>query len=189
MTGFRVVSSTTRAESGFLRLDELEVEAPDGERFQRSVLRHPGAVMVVPLDDDGEHVFLVRQYRAAMDCELLEVPAGKRDVDDEPPEATAARELEEEIGRHPGRLVKLCEAYMSPGFTDEYAHMYLGLELREIDSPHAATHEEDAMTVERVRLDDLHRLIASGELIDAKSIVSLLLARDYLAGEHPGMES
>jgi len=189
VSGFRVVSSTTRAESGFLRLDELEVEAPDGERFERSVLRHPGAVMVVPMDEDGKHVFLVRQYRAAMDRELLEVPAGKRDVDDEPPEETARRELEEEIGRHPGRLVKLCEAYMSPGFTDEYAHMYLGLELREIESPHAAKHEEDAMTVERHLLDDVYKLVANGELIDAKSIVSMLLARDYLAGEYAGMKT
>lgn len=188
MTSFRVVSSTARAESGFLRLDELEVEAPDGERFQRSVLRHPGAVMVVAMDDDGKHLFLVRQYRAAMDRELLEVPAGKRDVDDEPPEATAARELEEEIGRTPGRLVKLCEAYMSPGFTDEYAHMYLGRDLRPVESAHAATQEEGAMTVERYALDDVYELIASGELIDAKSIVSMLLARAYLAGEYPGMQ-
>ena len=189
MSAFRVVASTTRAESGFLRLDELEIEGSDGERFQRSVLRHPGAVMVVPVDDDGQHVFLVRQYRASIDRDLLEVPAGKRDVDDEPPEATACRELEEEIGRHPDRLVKLCEAYMSPGFTDEYAHMYCGLDLRTIESAHATTHEESVMTVERYALIDIDGLVAAGELVDAKSIVSLLLARSYLAGEYPGMET
>ena len=189
MSEFRVVKQTTRAESGFLRLDELEVEAADGERFERSVLRHPGAVMAVPVDDDGKHVFLVRQYRASIDGDLLEVPAGKRDVDGEPPATTARRELEEEIGRTPGRLVKLCEAYMSPGFTDEYAHMYCALDLRDFDSAEAATHEEGAMTVERYALADVDRLIATGELVDAKSIVALLLTRSYLAGEFPGMDA
>jgi ADP-ribose pyrophosphatase len=189
VTPFRVVGSTTRVESGFLRLDEVEVEGPDGDRFSRSVVRHPGAVMIVPVDNDREHVFLVRQYRASIDGDVLEVPAGKRDVDGEEPEATACRELEEEIGRHPDRLVKLCEAFMSPGFTDEYAHMYCGLDLRTVETGEPASHEEGAMTVERIRLHDIERLIATRELIDAKSIVSLLLTKLYLSGDYPGMET
>ena len=189
MTPFRVVGSTTRVESGFLRLDEVEIEGADGERFSRSVVRHPGAVMIVPVDDDREHVFLVRQYRASIDADVLEVPAGKRDVDGEAPETTACRELAEEIGRHPDRLVKLCEAFMSPGFTDEYAHMYCGLDLRVVEHAEVATHEEGAMTVERIGLADVERLIATRDLVDAKSIVSLLLTQRYLSGDFPGMEA
>ena len=80
---------------------------------------HPGAVVVVPVDADG-NALLVRQYRVAAGRDLLEVPAGKRDVPGEPPEVTASRELEEEIGRRAGRLRLLCEFFNSPGFTDEH---------------------------------------------------------------------
>jgi 8-oxo-dGTP pyrophosphatase MutT (NUDIX family) len=184
---FRVVGETTRAASAFLELVDVEVESADGERFSRSVVRHPGAVIVVPVDDDGAHVFFVRQYRASVDREVLEVPAGKRDVAGEAPEATAVRELEEEIGRSPNRLVKLCECLTSPGFTDEYSHIYLALDLTDAATSHPTRHEEAEMTLERVALDDVDHLIATGELIDATSILGLELARRFLAGEYPGM--
>src|SRR4051794_13721714 len=76
-------------------------EDPDGEAFERDLVHHPGAVSVVAIEDDGR-VVMVRQYRAAVDAELLEIPAGKRDVEGESPEATAARELEEEVGLRAG---------------------------------------------------------------------------------------
>lgn len=179
MTAFRVVHETTRTEAGFLRVADLEVVGPNGERFVRHVVRHPGAVMVIPVVED-DHVLLVRQYRSAVDRELLEIVAGKRDVDGEAPEDTARRELEEEIGQRPGRLIKLCECFMSPGFTDEYAYVYCALDLVEADDREAASHEEAAMTVERVALSTIDGLIASREIIDAKTIIGLLLARQYL---------
>jgi 8-oxo-dGTP pyrophosphatase MutT (NUDIX family) len=185
VTPFRVVGSTTRARTAFLALEEVEVEAADGDSFTRGVVRHPGAVVVVPVDDDG-CALLVRQYRAALDADLLEVVAGKRDVDDEPPAETARRELEEEVGRRAGRLVPLCEFYNSPGFTDEYTYLYCALDLTELDGPRGVTAEEAAMTIERVALDDVDGLIASGTLTDAKSIIGLVLTRRYLAGEFGG---
>ena len=105
--------------------------APDGEEFDRHVVHHPGAVVVVPVIDDD--AILVRQCRVAAGRELLEVPAGKRDVDGEPPEATANRELEEEIGYRAGRLELLCEFYNSPGFCDEYTHLFLATDLEARD--------------------------------------------------------
>lgn len=189
MTSFRVVSETTRADAGFLRLAEVEVVGPREERFTRAVVRHPGAVMVVPVDADRKHVFMLRQYRAAADRELLEVPAGKRDVHGEAPEHTARRELAEEIGRDAGQLVKLCECFMSPGFTDEYAHIFCGLDLTEATTRHAASHEEADMKIGRVALADVDELIATGELLDAKSIVGLLLTGRYLAGRYAGMRA
>ena len=135
------------------------VAGPDGAEFDRHVVHHPGAVVVVPVDDDGR-VLMVRQYRVAVGAALLEVPAGKRDVDGEPPEATAARELEEELGRVPGRLRALCEFYNSPGFTDEYTYLFLATELGH--SERAATSaEEQAMTIERIAFADVDALIAS----------------------------
>jgi ADP-ribose pyrophosphatase len=152
----------------------------------RHVVRHPGAVVVVPVDTDGAHAFLVRQYRAAVDRELLEVPAGKRDVDGEPPAETARRELSEEIGRRAGRLVLLSEFYNSPGFCDEYSYLYCALDLELLAERDTVTAEEAAMTIERVPVAAVDELVASGELVDAKTIIGLLLTRDYLAGAYRG---
>ena len=106
--------------------------APDGEEFERDVVHHPGAVSVVPIVDEGKGVMLVRQYRAAVDRDLLEIPAGKRDVAGEPPEVTARRELEEEIGMRAGRLEQLAEFYNSPGFCDEHSFVFMALDLEAV---------------------------------------------------------
>jgi 8-oxo-dGTP pyrophosphatase MutT (NUDIX family) len=184
LTSFRVVGSDTLTDTGFIRLAEAQVEGA-GERFTRLIVHHPGAVVVVPVDDD-ETVLMVRQYRAPAGRELLEVVAGKRDVEGEDPETTAQREMQEEIGRRPGRLVKLCEFFNSPGFCDEYTHLFAALDLEELGAPSAVNPEERAMTLERVRLADVDDLIARGRLVDAKSIIGLLLTRRYLAGEYAG---
>ena len=153
---------------------------PDGEEFQRDVVHHPGAVSVVPVVNEGTAVLLVRQYRAAVDRELLEIPAGKRDVDGEPVEHTARRELEEEVGMRAGRLEKLAEFYNSPGFCDEHSFVFMALDLEECASS-AQGVEEQHMTIERVGFDEVAGLVASGALIDAKSLIGLLLAREALA--------
>src|SRR4051812_19994177 len=185
MDDFRVLSSSTLCDAGFLQLARKRVAGPDGEEFDRHVVHHPGAVVVVPVDDDGT-VLMVRQYRVAVGAALLEVPAGKRDVDGEPPETTAARELEEELGRAPGRLRLLCEFYNSPGFTDEYTYLYLATELEPRERA-AVSAEEAAMTIERIAFGDVDALIAARDIVDAKSIIGLQLARRLLAGEYPGM--
>jgi 8-oxo-dGTP pyrophosphatase MutT (NUDIX family) len=182
-SGFRVVGSETLVDAGFLSLSRLHVAASDGEEFDRHVVHHPGAVVVVPVITNrggGSDALLVRQWRVATGRDLLEVPAGKRDVEGEAPETTANRELEEELGYVAGRLDKLCEFYNSPGFCDEYTHLFLATELEE-RTRSAVSHEEAAMTIERVPLDRVDDLIASGELVDAKSIIGLLLARQHLA--------
>jgi len=185
VTGFRVVDSTARCRAGFLAVEELLVAGPDGDRFTRHVVRHPGAVVVVPVD--GDEVIMVRQWRAAVGAELLEVPAGKRDVDGEPPETTAARELAEEIGYRPGRLDPLAEFYNSPGFCDEHTHLYCATDLEALPARDAVSPEEQAMTIERVPLGAAGALVASGLLVDAKSIIGLLLAERHLAGRaEPG---
>jgi ADP-ribose pyrophosphatase len=187
VSGFRVVGSENLARPGFLAVDRLEVEGPGGERHHRTVVRHPGAVVVVPVEPGGTTALLVRQYRAGIDRELLEVPAGKRDVDGESPEATAARELDEEIGHRPGRLTRLAEFHNSPGFCDEYTHLFVALDIEPTAGRRAVGPEEEAMTIERIALDDVDRLISSRELVDAKSIIGLLLTRRLLAGEYPGV--
>jgi 8-oxo-dGTP pyrophosphatase MutT (NUDIX family) len=175
---FRVVGSDTLCDAGFLSVSRVRVAASDGEEFDRHVVHHPGAVVVVPVID-GEAV-LVRQWRVATGGDLLEVPAGKRDVDGEAPETTANRELEEEIGFRAGRLDLMCEFYNSPGFCDEYTYLFLATDL-EARPRAAVSAEEAAMSIERVPLARVDALIAAGELVDAKSIIGLLLARQFLA--------
>ena len=189
MGPFRVVRTTRVADAGFLALDDLEVETPDGETVHRSVVRHPGAVVVVPVEHDEQTALLVRQYRAALDRHVLEVPAGKRDVDGEPPAVTARRELEEELGLHAGRVVKLAEFFNTPGFCDEHSHLFVALDLAPADRPKPTSAEERDMTVERIALTDVETLVASRVLHDAKTIIGLLLARQYLAGALTGIDA
>jgi ADP-ribose pyrophosphatase len=164
-----------------ISVTEARFSGPDGTVFTRDVVRHPGAVAVVPATDDG-HVLLVRQYRAAVDRNLLEIPAGTRDVEGEPPAETARRELLEEVGVDAGRMRLLTSMYNTPGFCDEETYLYLATDL----APGAtARHgvEEENMEVVPVALADVDAMVASGELIDGQTILGLLLARQLLAGD------
>lgn len=180
--------------SRFRRLGEVEhfrgslisvatgtFEAPDGSTFERDVVHHPGAVSVVPVLEEGTVVVMVRQFRAAVGKDMLEIPAGKRDVSGEAPEVTARRELLEEIGMRAGRLEKLAEFYNSPGFCDEHSFVYLALDLERGESDLQGI-EEQHMTIERVALDAVPGMIATGAITDAKTIIGLTLARDALTG-------
>ncbi|HET9443908.1 MAG TPA: NUDIX hydrolase [Acidimicrobiales bacterium] len=159
--------------------------APDGSSFERDVVHHPGAVSVVPVVEDGAAdapaVLLVRQYRSAVDRELLEIPAGKRDVAGEDPATTAERELAEEVGMRAGEITRLAEFFNSPGFCDEHSFVFMAraMEACGID---AQGIEEEHMTVERVALAEVPGLIAEGRIVDAKTIIGLCLARETLAG-------
>ena len=178
---------------GFRRIDEDVVHAgfifdlvtarfasPEGEVFSRDVVRHPGAVSVVPVTDDGR-IVMVRQYRPALDALLLEIPAGKRDVADEPPEETAQRELAEEIGMRAGRLELLGTFANAPGFSDELSWVFLGRELTAVPREVQGV-EETHMTIESFTFDEARALIDDGGLIDTKSIIGVLLAATRIDG-------
>jgi 8-oxo-dGDP phosphatase len=147
--------------------------SPDGERFEREILHHPGAVSVVPLEAD-ESVLLVRQYRAPLDRDLLEIPAGLRDVDGEALEVTANRELGEEVGRRAGELVLLAEFHNSAGFSDEASFVFLGTDLQPVDQQLQGI-EEQHLTIEQIPLVDTAGMIERREITDAKSIIGLTL--------------
>jgi ADP-ribose pyrophosphatase len=177
--GFRSLGEEVVHSGPVVRVARVTVEGPDGSPYEREVVHHPGAVAVVPVLDDGTTVVLVRQYRSALDALVLEVPAGKCDVDGEAAELTAARELEEEVGYRAGRLEQLCVLHNSPGFSDERVTIFLADRLEQgTASPHGI--EEEHMAVEHVSLGDVDDLVARGEITDAKTVVGLLLARDRL---------
>lgn len=179
MTGFRKRGERVLHRGHVVTLAEATFVDPDGEEFEREVVHHPGAVSVVPLLDDGETVVLVRQFRSAIEALLLEIPAGKLDVDGEPPEAAAARELEEEVGYRAGRLEKLAEFYNSPGYCDEHSIVYMALEMESCDLS-AQGVEERHMAIERVALADVPAMISDGRLVDAKTIIGLTLVRERI---------
>jgi ADP-ribose pyrophosphatase len=181
LPSFRKVGETELLRNPLIRVAKGSFEGPDGSRFERHIVHHPGAVVVVPLTSQ-DSVLMVRQYRAAIDDELLELPAGKRDVGEEPTETTARRELAEEVGRQAGRLDLLACFYNSPGFTDEYTWCYLARDLLEVPhDPQGA--EEQHMTVEELPLADAPARIAAREIADAKSIIGLCLTLDRLRAE------
>jgi ADP-ribose pyrophosphatase len=171
---FRRVGETEHYRGSLISVATGTFEDPDGSTFERDVVHHPGAVSVVAVD--GDEVVLVRQYRAAVDAELLEIPAGKRDKEGEDPDAVARRELEEEVGLRAGRLELLAEFFNSPGFCDEHSFVYAATALEPCETDVQSV-EEHHMTIERVPLADVDRLIATGELRDAKTIIGLCLYR------------
>lgn len=181
---FRRRGETLRFQGPLIQVATGTFEAPDGSTFERDVVHHPGAVSVVPLLAGEEAVLLVRQYRSAVDRELLEIPAGKRDVQGEPPERTAHRELVEEVGMRAGRLDRLAEFYNSPGFCDEHSVVFLARDLEPCDLD-AQGVEEQHMTIEEVRLADVPGLIRSSRITDAKTIIGLALTRELLRAPAP----
>lgn len=191
MAQYRLADSKEIARGGFLTFREETFESPAGDRFVRWLVEHPGAVAAVPVESgpDGPQVILVRQWRPAVRDFMLEVPAGKLDVPGEDPDAAMARELAEEIQQQPGRLVKLSTFWNSPGFSTELTHVYIALDLSPCHRPEAAKEEEQDMTIERFPLADVGRLIATGEIVDAKTIIGLALAEKYLAGDLPEAKS
>ncbi len=181
MTGFGKVSEREIHRGYVISTAVGTFVAPDGTEFDRDIVHHPGAVSVVPLLEGGS-VILVRQYRAALDDYLLEIPAGKRDVVGEDPVVTAHRELAEEIGKAADHMELLAEFYNSPGFSDEHSYTFLARGLHETAMQRDGI-EEQSMEIEYVPLAVVPSLIHAGEITDAKTIIGLMMARERLA--HP----
>ena len=175
MTTFRLHGEEAVYDGHVMRVVIGTFEGPDGDSFTRDIIRHPGAVAVLPLHEDGT-VTLVRQYRAPLDAHVLEIPAGIRDVEGEPTEDTAVRELAEEVGLEAAHLEHLVSFHNAPGMSDEVVDVYLATGLRTVDSD-AQGPEEQAMTIERHHLDDLGAMIADGRLTDAKTVIAVALVR------------
>ncbi|MBS1792612.1 MAG: NUDIX hydrolase [Acidobacteria bacterium] len=139
--------------------------------YRREIVNHHGSAVIVPVFAD-KTVALVRQYRHAAAEYLLEIPAGTLG-EGEDPEAGAAREVEEEIGVRAGRIEKLSEFYVSPGFLTEKMNLFLATELT--DSVQNLD-EDEFLSVERMSFPEAFDKIRTGEIRDAKTIIGLMLA-------------
>ena len=151
------------------------VRLSDGSESVREVIRHNGAVCVLPLTDGGD-VICVRQYRYAVGSMMLELPAGKLDSKDEIPEEAARRELREETGFTCERLISLGDMYGSPAILDERIHLYLATGLH---GGRATPDEGELVETVTLPLSELTEMVLRGEITDAKTQIAVMKAHFY----------
>jgi ADP-ribose pyrophosphatase len=151
------------------------MKTPDGRETKFDIIEHSGSVVILPIDADGNLLF-VRQYRHAAGQDLLELPAGTLE-EGEDPAVCAAREVREETGFAAGRLEKIGEFYLAPGYSTEFMFVYLARDLTH--NPLEADADE-FLSVEKIPLADAILMAERGEMPDAKSLAALLLARKHL---------
>ena len=154
----------------------VRVRLADGTESTRDIVKHPDSVAIVAVDDE-RNVLFVRQYRTAIGSELLELPAGVLD-DGEDPQTAAQRELREETGYAADRLIELGGFYAAPGSVTEYLYSFVATRLRH--DP-LSPDDDERIVLERVPLADAIGRARSGELHDAKTIASLMMAEAHLA--------
>jgi 8-oxo-dGTP pyrophosphatase MutT (NUDIX family) len=177
MPGFRRIADTEVHQGHVWRVVIAEFEAPDGTRFRRDIVRSPGAVAIVPLrvDESGrDTVVLMRQFRPAYERDVLEIPAGMRDIEGEPVIDTGRRELAEEAGLVAASWVHLIDMIPQPGMSDSVTTIWLATDLTAGDRDLQGPEEAHSELVE-VPLADAVAMIERGEIVDAKSVVGLLL--------------
>jgi len=137
----------------------------------KEIVHHPGSVSILPVD--GEYIYLLRQFRWPLNGYIWEVPAGTLE-EGESPEECARRELKEETGLIAGKLEKMFEAYLVPGYGDEKMHFFYATDL---ERGHASPEPSEVLEVHKVKFDDALEMIKRGEIIDTKTIASILWFR------------
>ncbi|USK83926.1 NUDIX domain-containing protein [Peribacillus asahii] len=143
-----------------------DVELPNGKTSKREIIKHPGAVAVIAITDDGK-IVMVEQYRKAMERSLVEIPAGKLEPGEEPLK-TAERELEEETGYVCERLEHVISFYTSPGFADELVHVYVAHQLSKKEDA-ASLDEDEFVEVIELTLEEAQQYIEEEKIYDAKT--------------------
>jgi len=164
-----------------LKLSLDTVRFPDGSTGELEMIRHPGAAAVLPLcgslGQSDPEILLLRQYRYATGGYLYEVPAGLPLGPEEPWIACAHRELEEETGYRAATMTPLTRIYTTPGFTNEVIHLFLATDL----SPGEANLDDDEFVeVERMRLSEVLERVRKGDIVDAKSVATILYVSAFV---------
>jgi len=150
------------------------VTLPNGRELKAEVVRHPGSVVIIPIKENGD-VILVRQYRHAVGRSLWELPAGSLKKNEDP-EKAAIRECHEEIGLIPARVERLGSFFPTPGYCDEDMIFYRATQLREPREGDVAHPDEDEdIETKTFALDELRRMITSGEIADLKTVAGVFL--------------
>ena len=175
-----LIESRIRSEEIFdgtlLHVLRDTVRLPNGKEAVREWIRHPGAAAVLPVLPN-RNAILVRQYRYPIGKVTLEIPAGKLDDEGEDPLHCAQRELSEETGYTAERYDKLTTIATTVGFSNEYIHLYLA---RGLSSGTQHTDEDEFVNVVQIPFTQAVDMVKTGEIIDAKTVISLMMASEYL---------
>ncbi|NLL82411.1 MAG: NUDIX hydrolase [Tissierellia bacterium] len=156
-----------------LRIDTVEL--PEKKYSKREIVEHPGGVGIVTITNDND-LILVNQYRKSIDKNIIEIPAGKLEVNEEPRE-TAIRELKEETGYEANNFEYLFEFYTSPGYTNEKVYLFLATDLVEGEQK---LDEGEYCEVVKYNIDELINMIHIGKIVDSKTIIGIHAAKDYI---------
>jgi ADP-ribose pyrophosphatase len=174
----KIVSSKELLKNKLFTVTDEIAHDPDGFEIHRSIVRHPGSAVMLPVDEK-DRILLVHQFRLPAEQKLWEIPAGRLDPGETPLKA-AKRELEEETGVKAKKWVKLASFYASPGYVAEKMNLFLALDLKQ--------GKQNLMDDERIEIEwfskkRLREMIRSGEIQDAKTIVAFYLWLDWAKAE------
>lgn len=156
-----------------LRIDTVEL--PDKKYSKREIVEHPGSVVIIAIKDN-DSLLLVRQFRKSIEKTILELPAGKIELNEEP-KVTALRELEEETGYSANKLEFLFEIFPSPGIIDERMFFFLARDLYKINGD---KDYDEYLTLKSYKIDQLMQMVNRGEIKDGKTLISILYANEFL---------
>lgn len=163
-------------EGRIFKVKKDQIRTKSGRKTTREVIEHPGSAAIVPLLEENS-VLMVEQYRYAPSEKLLEIPAGTLEPGENPKEC-ASRELIEETGYSAENFSLLAKCYTAPGYSDEMISIYLARDLSQVKNEP----EEEGMTVNKRHFEKVVGGI-SEEIVDAKSIIGLNLAWQYIEDE------
>lgn len=172
---FQLIKSETLLQGRTFKIRRDLLQTPDGRETKYEIVEHGGSVVIIPIDQAGNILF-VRQYRHAAGMDMLELPAGTREKD-EPFEECAAREIREETGMQAGTLKQLGSFYLAPGYSTEYMGVFLATDLKH--NPLQAD-DDEFLAVEKIPVQQAFQMAERGELPDAKTLAALLMAKNYL---------
>ena len=176
--GYKALSSEQKFKGAVFNVRQDRVLMPNGNTSLCDIVEHSGGVSILPVDHN-ENIWLIRQYRHPAGRLVLEIPAGKLEIG-EAPELCAAREIREEIGMAAGEITHLGEVFLAPGYSSDYMYVYLARDLTPSPLP---GDENEIIEIEKYPVDEVYRMADAGEIIDAKTLVALFLAREKLTGD------
>lgn len=171
----KTLESEVKYNGRILSVRKDRVLLPDGKEATREIVQHNGGVGVVAVTEDRK-IILVKQFRKPTEEVLIEIPAGKLEINEDP-EACAIRELEEETGKIPKSIKLLTKFYPSPGYSSEILYIYFSDKL---ENGRINLDEGEHVETFEVTFEEAINMIKSGEIKDAKTIIGILLAKDHI---------
>jgi len=179
---FKTIQSNLIYQGKVFSIRQDQVELPNGKTMKVDIVQHHGAVVILPIDED-KNIWFVRQYRHPAGEHLLELPAGTLDPGEVPLDC-AHREIREEIGMTAEHIIPIGEFYDAPGYSTEYLYIYLATNLTTAPLP---PDEDEIIDVVKIPVKQVYELALQGQLRDAKTLATLLLAQPYLLEQKQGI--